>query len=787
MYIYRYTHQIEEKKMNMDTNVNNQDSLSARRAALSAALNKTVETFTALDEGSFSEAMSNGLLPIAEVVGIDRIAVYAYKAAEGGRRTMGQIYRWDRAEGCMVSLTEALLVLPDIPVVTEWALAMQRNECVMRYRNGGMSDEEALFLDTFGTRSIMLVPIFTHGASWGAVAFQNHTDGCDFSVGCVDLLYSAARLCAGLILRESAYRELEGAYHELEYSKNMADALNRAAEVFLSAGSERTYEEMMTVGIAPIVKAAELDRLSVWRNFTGDDRTLHSGQIYRWDRLSGGTTSTTPQIRDLPYHAFAPRWAEVLGRGESINSPVALLPEAPVLQSFGVVSAFVTPVLIGTEFWGFVLFEDRSRERYFDNRSAEMMRAAAFLCANTVIRAEMERNIAETNERLTEALKHANAASEAKGTFLSNMSHEMRTPLNTIIGMASIGKSTPSAERKDYALGRIEEASSHLLSVVNDVLDMSKIEAGKLELMQADFRFDSVLTKAVNSVILRMEQKGQHFCVAPDDSIPAVISGDEQRLTQVLINLLSNAAKFTPDGGSIKLTAKLESEENRVCTISVAVSDTGIGITRQQSEKLFHAFEQADSGMSRKYGGTGLGLAISKRIIEIMGGEIRLDSEAGKGSTFTFTFKAARSASIEELAVNQPDSETVPAGEFGGCRILLAEDVEINREILMVSMEGTGAEFDCAENGVKALQLLSENPDKYDLIFMDVQMPEMDGLEATEKIREAGNKIPIVAMTANVFREDIEKCLQAGMDDHIGKPLDMGKVIEKVRKYRRKN
>ncbi|MCL2244560.1 MAG: response regulator [Treponema sp.] len=519
---------------------------------------------------------------------------------------------------------------------------------------------------------------------------------------------------------------------------------------------------------------------------------------------------------------------------------------------------------------------------------------------------------------LEKALQRATIASEAKGLFLSNMSHEMRTPLNTIMGMASIGKNAPGLDRKNYALGKIEEASSHLLGVINDVLDMSKIEAGKLELVMSDYSFEKILRKSINAISLRMEQKMQEFHISIDGSIPHLLECDDQRLTQVIINLLSNAVKYTPEGGVICLNASLQSEDDGICTIVIEVTDTGIGLTTEQIAKIFGAFEQADRGISRKFGGTGLGLAISKRIVEMMGGTISVTSELGKGSSFKFDFKAIRSKgdvvplldpsvnwdNIQILIVDDsPDilvyfseilkkygvncdvaqngeeafemikqsggydmyfvdwkmpgingieltmkikdakqnrksviimisstdwtvihekaegagvdkflmkplfasdimdcmnvclsangsktprqQKNINAGEFKGCRILLAEDIEINREILLASMEETGVEIDCAENGLEAVRTIMDNPDKYEMIFMDVQMPEMDGLEATRVIRKRGYNIPIIAMTANVFKEDIELCLDAGMNDHIGKPLDLSNVLDKVRRYRK--
>jgi PAS domain S-box-containing protein len=519
-------------------------------------------------------------------------------------------------------------------------------------------------------------------------------------------------------------------------------------------------------------------------------------------------------------------------------------------------------------------------------------------------------------ERAREA---AERASVAKSTFLSNMSHEMRTPMNAIFGMTSIGKSASDIEKKDYAFGKIENASAHLLGVINDILDMSKIEANKFELSPDVFDFEKMLQKVANVIHFRMDEKGQDFIVHIDKDIPHALIGDDQRLTQVITNLLSNAVKFTPSGGSVRLDTHLLKEENGICTIQIEVTDTGIGISEEQQSRLFTSFEQAENSTSRKYGGTGLGLAISKRIVEMMGGRIWIKSELHKGASFIFTIQAERGVeeersflksganwkNIRVLAVddapevreyfaeiaqglgvayhvaasgeeacalierngaydiyfvdwnmpgmngielsrrimeydeNKPvvimvssvewsmvEEEAKSAGvkkfllkplfpssiadcindclgvgnllsaeqasfedsdNFSDYQILLAEDVEINREIVLSLLEPTSLTIDCAENGMKALQMFSAAPDKYDMIFMDVQMPEMDGYEATRRIRALdtprSKKIPIVAMTANVFREDIEKCLEAGMNDHVGKPLDFDEVLVKLRKY----
>jgi signal transduction histidine kinase/CheY-like chemotaxis protein len=532
--------------------------------------------------------------------------------------------------------------------------------------------------------------------------------------------------------------------------------------------------------------------------------------------------------------------------------------------------------------------------------------ALAAVLIIVLIRVDAAKNKSETENR-------------HKSAFLANMSHEIRTPMNAIIGMTTIGKSASDSIRKDYCFSKIEDASNHLLGVINDVLDMSKIEANKFELVPAEFDLEKMLRRVVNVINFRIDEKRQKFSVHIDRSIPRTIVGDDQRIAQVITNLLGNAVKFTPEQGAINLTVRLAGQGNDLYTLQVSVSDSGIGITPKQQKKIFDAFEQAESSTTRRYGGTGLGLAISKSIVELMGGDIWIQSEPGKGSVFTFTIQVQRgteekhtllsndinannvrimtvdddpdiltyfleiaqgfgimcdvaisgekalqlidqngsyhiyfidwrmpvmdgiqltreikarvtensivimisaaewSAVAEEakaagvdkflskplfpstiaeminecFSADKRQAEKAQAenidGIFAGRHILLVEDVEINREIVHALLEPTKLEIDCAENGVEAVRMFKASPHKYDMIFMDIQMPVMDGYEATQHIRAldipTAQTIPIVAMTANVFKEDIEKCLEAGMNSHIGKPVDFEEVIGKLRFY----
>ncbi|MDR2600449.1 MAG: response regulator [Oscillospiraceae bacterium] len=386
-----------------------------------------------------------------------------------------------------------------------------------------------------------------------------------------------------------------------------------------------------------------------------------------------------------------------------------------------------------------------------------------------------------TIANLEKALDDAEAASRAKSSFLSNMSHEMRTPMNAIIGMTRIAKDHTSLKEKDLSLDKIDKASSHLLGVINHVLDMSKIEANKFDIHLSSFDFKKLIDEAVNIISVDAADRSINVSLELDGSIPRFIVSDELRISQVLINLLSNAVKFTPNSGSVILRTKHIGE-----FLQLEVIDTGIGIPEFRIANLFTAFEQLESDANRKYGGTGLGLVISKRAIEMLGGKIWVESELSVGSRFIFTIPYI-AGEIELLEKNN-NLLSIPQNiNFDKYTMLLVEDVDINREIVISMLESTGITIVCVDNGAKAVKKFTDNPDLFDVVLMDIQMPVMDGLTATRTIREIGTQkaldLPIIAMTANVFHEDMEACFEAGMNNHIGKPLLRDKMLSILAQY----
>jgi signal transduction histidine kinase len=451
------------------------------------------------------------------------------------------------------------------------------------------------------------------------------------------------------------------------------------------------------------------------------------------------------------------------------------------LSAADIKSFIWAPIYMENSLWGIISLEECKSIRAWNESDIQLVSSVSSEIANAISRDLIDR-------ARNAALEQAVQASKAKGNFLANMSHEMRTPMNAIIGMTAIGRNSEDINKKDYAFDKIENASSHLLGVINDILDMSKIEANKLKLSPVTYCFEKMIRQIVDVINFRIDEKHQEFIISIDDKIPSFLTGDNQHLAQVITNLLSNSVKFTPERGRISLTAKLQKETDSFCILQIEVSDSGIGISEEQQARLFTSFEQADSGTSRKFGGTGLGLAISKSIVELMEGKIWIESELGKGSTFCFTVKALKADETSVVIPVEENCQQAEGDKFEKYTILLAEDIEINREIIITILEPTALKIDCAENGREAAELFTASPGKYNLILMDVQMPEMDGYEATRIIRgfeqeNARKPVPIVAMTANVFREDIEKCLSAGMNDHLGNPLDMNELMKKLRKY----
>ena len=572
-------------------------------------------------------------------------------------------------------------------------------------------------------------------------------------------------------------REQNKMLFEIEQRDMLLQTVNKAASLLLDT-EIADFETNLYKSMSMMARAVDADRVYIWRNNTHNGE-LCVTQLYEW--LENGVAPQRSEYTvNVSYRKIIPDWYETLVKGECVNGMARDMPRASrdLMDATGVLSVFLSPIFVQNTFWGFVGFDDCHNERIFSGNEAVILGSGCLLIGNAFLRHSM-------TLELKSAAEEAKASSRSKSSFLANMSHEIRTPMNSIVGFSELaldGDNPPKT--RDY-LTKILSNSEWLLQIINDILDISKIESGKMELENIPFDLHELFASCRTVIMPKAIEKGlsMHFYAEP--SVGKKLYGDPTRLRQVLVNLISNAIKFT-NTGMIKLQASVKNVGVDTVTMFFEIKDSGIGISRENIKKIFDPFVQAETGTTRKFGGSGLGLPISKNIIEMMGGYLNVESTLGVGSKFSFEIKfdAIDMDDAGEMTPIIFDDMEKPT--FEG-EILLCEDNEMNRQVICEHLARVGLKTEVAQNGKIGVDMVKSRARKgekqYDLIFMDIHMPVMDGLEAASKIFEFDAGIPIVAMTANIMSNDREIYISRGMSDCVGKPFTSQVLWRCLMKY----
>lgn len=856
-------------------------------------VNNVAEALITSSGSNFAEVIEEQLKTLSEELGANRGLVWE-NFEQGGKLYCRQSYKWISTDVTKNPYPEEPLAYEDIPAI--YHNVMKGNS--INERVAELPDKDRRILESFDVKTIFIIPIKVHDGIWGYLSFDNCLDERLLPTAMQQAVRSCGILIASSILRNRSTNNLIAAKEELLVHSKLLAAVNTVARKLLATDNE-DMEQVVYECLRLLGENVEADKVSIWRNFHNEAGVLCTRRFNAWH--SGHEYDRQLEALVMDYETYLPQWDSGATGRSDLNLPLGQFSRAvqELYLPFNTKTLLVIPIEIQDHFWGLIVFSHSEIGRLFNDTQSSILRSGGMLIASAITRTEV-------NKQLVQATADAMASVRAKNEFLARMSHEIRTPLNAVIGMTTVAKSSRDEKKIQDSLDVIASSARQLLGIVNNILDMSDIDLGKIEIIERPFDFEKMLTGVMNRLQPLIEGKKQEFHYEIKMSFDRLVIADEQRIAQILNNLLNNAVKFTDTEGHLALAIEELPRDRDHSTLVMRVKDSGIGIEPDIKERLFKAFEQAEGSLTRRYGGSGLGLSLSKSIIDLMGGSLDLESEVGEGSTFIVSLpitwggvidqenqrqlldhnlrilvvddspdvleyfstvlkgfslkcetaldKATALSKFQDAARRgqpydvifldwylpdgtggdvvkemQATGEALPdivlmsvanwsrivekirelgVGEYlskpllpsdifnklvalkGNRRpqgdgqyhwedktVLLVEDIAINRMIAKELMAKTGVQIECAENGAQAVEMFGHNPQRYDLILMDIQMPVMDGLTATEEIRKLklprAKTVPIYAMTAHTYQEDIDKCLAAGMNGHISKPIDI--------------